>query len=325
MFGAIRPNPPAFLNSYRLPPAPHSVPRQHTHRAHPTFTDRVTVPSPNQPPNHPTRPTMTQTNSNSHALAARLARLLRLPDVEAATAFAHAYPHHHALVTPVPSSGLLPLHYACLLGDPTLVCAMLHGGATVDVHSLKLAACGAHVDAMTQLLRHAPPTVISSSGEAVFEAAYRGSIQCVNMLVAAGAPTNFRGCDGSTPLHMAALSGSIAMVDCLLSAGANPSMVDAQGCTAATCARRVGYLPVVGRLWAAVTEMQDQRALEMFEHKGKPTTRVSKIKQEEGCVVSSGDGTAGISPTLSDDGMEMEEMERWGEEDKHSSGVQCGR
>lgn len=255
---------------------------------------------------------MSVSSHQSDALCHRLASLLRQADTHAAIAFAHAYPHHKAITAPI-STDLQPVHYACLLADSTLICALLHSGAQVDTKALKLAARVGHIEPMNQLLSHVSASVIQSAGEAVFEAAFSGAIQCVCALVEAGAPTGFRASDGSMPLHLAAMSGSVAMVDCLLQSGANPTVVDAQGATPAMCAKRVGHRAVAGRLWAATTELEEQRVMGAVgttgeiraKSKAMATSFKEKLKEKEDGCISTGDRTAGVSPTLSDDLMEV--------------------
>lgn len=187
-----------------------------------------------------------------------MARALRSADMASAVSLAETYANSSVITSPVTGSGLRPLHYAALLGNPTLIQVLLRNGANVDGTALKLAASHGSTEALRQLILSAPDGMVRKAGGlAVFEAAFAGAVDCVRILLNAGAPATYRGSDGSTPLHYAALCGSIAMVDSLLAAGASPRLTSHDGCTPAMAARRVGHMAVVNRLRAALTAELD--------------------------------------------------------------------
>jgi hypothetical protein len=80
-------------------------------------------------------------------------------------------------------------------------------------------------------------------------AAVQGAIDCVKVLLDAGADIDRPNSEQSTPLMIAALSGNLKMVDCLLTRGANPNAAGPAGRTALHLAvRRTGSLEVCKRL-----------------------------------------------------------------------------
>lgn len=187
----------------------------------------------------------------------QLAAALRKADFALAATLAEAFAHTSAITAPITSDGLRPLHYAAMFNDAALTRALLRSGAVVDERALEMAASHDSAAALMQLIFCASGEVVNGAGAAVFEGAFAGSVECVRMLVHAGAPTVHRGKDGSTPLHLAAVCGSVAMVDILISAGASPCATSHDGSTPAVCARRVGHLTVASRLRAAITSEQD--------------------------------------------------------------------
>lgn len=62
-------------------------------------------------------------------------------------------------------------------------------------------------------------------------AAANGHLDIVRLLLSAGASTDVRNTDGSTPLHWAALNGQLAVVRALLDAGASAAALNDAGRT----------------------------------------------------------------------------------------------
>lgn len=235
---------------------------------------------------------MATTTTSEKVLRARLALLLRRADTTSATQFAYTYAYHDSLTKEVSSSGLLPIHYASLLGGAGLIRALVKGGARVDSKSMSIASKGGHVQALEALLQLSRNGLVKECGEALFEACYCGSLDCVSLLVAYGAPIDFKGVDGSEPLHMAAMCGSIAMVDCLLNAGANPFAKCYDGCTPILCAKRIGHAAVASKLKGAGVELEYAN-----NQNGQQQQRVAPV----GIVAASG-----LSPTMSHDEVMMD-------------------
>jgi hypothetical protein len=62
-------------------------------------------------------------------------------------------------------------------------------------------------------------------------AACNGNIECVRLLIDAGADVNVQACDQSTALHCSAENGNVEIVALLLKANANPNLKDSKGKT----------------------------------------------------------------------------------------------
>ncbi|MBT4099213.1 MAG: ankyrin repeat domain-containing protein [Gemmatimonadetes bacterium] len=160
-----------------------------------------------------------------------------------------------------PCSGAAPLDSAIFGGHMDLVRYLIERGADItgegysDNTPLMAAANQNNPEAVELLLTEgADPNLASSvTGETALHAstahAYAdGMINCVRLLLAAGANPNVQAKSGvatdryyrdtrlvgETPLHLAAAFGNEAMIRCLLDAGADASIRDAPGDSART-------------------------------------------------------------------------------------------
>ncbi|CAM0948128.1 unnamed protein product [Alopecurus aequalis] len=135
------------------------------------------------------------------------------------------------------SNGKTPLYRAAYKGDRELAMLLLHrgvhpGAANPWGTALHVAAFRAHPDVVAILLRHGadPNKVCNGIFPPLVSALLGRSLECVKLLIQAGANVNTSGFDGTTPLFLACRShGNVPCVKCLLEAGANPNGVDELG------------------------------------------------------------------------------------------------
>ncbi|KAI9702740.1 MAG: hypothetical protein M1836_007954 [Candelina mexicana] len=124
---------------------------------------------------------------------------------------------------------------------PSLVAFLLQHGAKISNepgHHLWEAVLSEAIAVVRLLLRHGAS--ISQSG-AVLEAAWRGQVNTLDLLIQHGADVNEQlpvgvgkkgvGMESPTPLHMAAERGEVGAVEWLLSHGADAAITDAGGRT----------------------------------------------------------------------------------------------
>ncbi|XVF32447.1 hypothetical protein REPUB_Repub17cG0084000 [Reevesia pubescens] len=137
------------------------------------------------------------------------------------------------------NSGNTPFHFVAKIGSQKLLEYFISKGAEIDAKSdtgtpLQLAASVSRKDIMKVLLdNHANPNV-SSHGlwSPMISSIGNGSIECVNLLLQAGADPNFVS-QGDTPLVIAAATGETEIIKCLLNAGADPNVPN-----------HVGHVPI---------------------------------------------------------------------------------
>ncbi|KAM0878268.1 hypothetical protein ACQ4PT_034993 [Festuca glaucescens] len=135
------------------------------------------------------------------------------------------------------STGETPLHWAAYNGDRDLAMLLLHrgadmGAATPRGTALQVAATRAHPDVVAILLRHGadPNKVANLYFTPLASSLVGGSLECMKLLIQAGADVNAGGFCGTTPLFSAcSRRGSVPFVKCLLEAGANPNVLDELG------------------------------------------------------------------------------------------------
>ena len=92
-------------------------------------------------------------------------------------------------------------------------------------------------------------------------AIYRGDLQAVDRLIAAGANVRAANREGVTPLAMASLDGDLPIIDRLLKAGADAKARGPNGETPLMLAARNGRVDAIRRLIAAAAEVNVREAL----------------------------------------------------------------
>lgn len=146
-----------------------------------------------------------------------------------------------AAVAPVAFDGTHPLHCAAMAGHLGCLRALIDAGAStagVDEHgrSPLAVACSAGDAAATQVLLQAGAECATSGAaehvSALHEAACAGSVECVEMLVSAGADVDAPEPQAYlTPTHVATLFQHAAVVHALAQHHANMESTDAMGRT----------------------------------------------------------------------------------------------
>src|SRR5205823_15259 len=92
---------------------------------------------------------------------------------------------------------------------------------------------------------------LAAGGTALGVAAYTGSMEVVQALLAANADVNRTQCDGKTPLAIASAKGRTGIVRLFLAANADVNAAEDNGKTALMSASANGHLQVVQALLAA--------------------------------------------------------------------------
>ena len=92
-------------------------------------------------------------------------------------------------------------------------------------------------------------------------AIYRGDLQAVDRLIAAGANVRAANREGVTPLAMASLDGNVPVIDRLLKAGADPKERGPNGETPLMFAARNGRVDAIRRLVAAGADVNARESL----------------------------------------------------------------
>ena len=135
-----------------------------------------------------------------------------------------------------------------LEADPSLVNAVAPDGHV----PLALAAFFGHPAMVTLLLAHgADPAAAARNDmrvQPLHAAVAARSLECVAVLLDAGADPNARQQQGYTPLMGAASAGRDDLADLLLARGADPALVSEDGKTAAAIAAEHGHPALAERL-----------------------------------------------------------------------------
>eukprot|EP00727_Mastigamoeba_balamuthi_P006414 m51a1_g2393 hypothetical protein (697) ;mRNA; f:734752-737758 len=144
-----------------------------------------------------------------------------------------------AAATVTAGSRLTPLHCACMTGQPTIVTALIQGGASVsakdstDNTPLHYAVYYSHLHTARALLvfldKNKHVDARNDLGlTPLYVAAARGDIKMVNLLLDSGASPDIPSASGRSPLHEAALNCDAPMIEALLKKGANPNAADTE-------------------------------------------------------------------------------------------------
>ena len=148
----------------------------------------------------------------------------------------------------------LTLHEVTALGRVDEVAARLDG-AVIRAHSadgfalLHYAAFFGHAEVVTLLLgRGADPSAVARNAmrvQPLHSAAAGRHVDCMRLLLEAGAPVDGAQHGGYTALHAAALHGDTDMVGLLLAHGADPDRADAEGRTPRDLATAEGHAAIL--------------------------------------------------------------------------------
>ncbi|KAF0920367.1 hypothetical protein E2562_034829 [Oryza meyeriana var. granulata] len=133
-----------------------------------------------------------------------------------------------------PDGGDTPLHWAAYNGDCELAKLLLLRGADVGAANprgtaLHVAAARGHPAVVSVLLDHGadPNKIANYVFTPLVSSLLGGSLECMKLLIRAGANVNGAGFNGTTPLLLAcSRAGSIRFIKCLLESGANPNVPD---------------------------------------------------------------------------------------------------
>lgn len=163
-------------------------------------------------------------------------------------------------------SGVTPLLLAVERGHWETVVALVSAGATASTSAegYGSAISSAAYHGYTQILETlldagASPNFVEGRFPApppLFAAAQGGSIDAIDLLVAAGADVDLVAPNGSSPLSLAAKSGNPAAVAKLLSLGLDPSHRDASGQSPLDLALTFGHLDVARLLLDETFDVQ---------------------------------------------------------------------
>uniref|UniRef100_A0A8R7PQU0 Ankyrin-1 n=2 Tax=Triticum urartu TaxID=4572 RepID=A0A8R7PQU0_TRIUA len=152
-----------------------------------------------------------------------------------------------------------PLHAAAHKEHQGIVNLLLSRGIDVDLPSplgtpLHLAATYGQDGTMKILLEHhADPNKVLNLDDTPLSMAIRpiptASVNCVKLLIKAGADVDFTDSNGGSYVALAATCGSAGIMNCLLEAGANPNIADEFGITPIEVAASQGRREIVEMLF----------------------------------------------------------------------------
>ncbi|XP_076883775.1 uncharacterized protein LOC143532676 [Bidens hawaiensis] len=131
--------------------------------------------------------------------------------------------------------GATALHHVAGIGHIELMELLISCGVDVNSQSesgtpLIWAAGHGQQETLKLLLKHKADPNIETDDDItpLLSAVAAGSLQCLDLLIQAGAKVNIIA-GGATPLHIAADIGNSELIACLLKAGADPNMADEDG------------------------------------------------------------------------------------------------
>ncbi|KAL5725355.1 hypothetical protein ACHQM5_008509 [Ranunculus cassubicifolius] len=141
------------------------------------------------------------------------------------------------------------LHAATLSGSVEIISLLLSKGVDVNAPSqlgTPLHQSQGRLGVVRVLLDHGanPNICVSHQPTPLQSAVVKGTLECVKLLIKAGADPNGSSL-GFTPLDRAALLGKIDYVQCLLEAGADPNVPDDTGLKPILKAARCGHEKIV--------------------------------------------------------------------------------
>ncbi|XP_037405271.1 ankyrin-1-like [Triticum dicoccoides] len=152
-----------------------------------------------------------------------------------------------------------PLHAAAHKEHQGIVNLLLSRGIDVDLPSplgtpLHLAATYGQDGTMKILLEHhADPNKVLNLDDTPLSMAIRpiptAPVNCVKLLIKAGADVDFTDSNGGSYVVLAATCGSAGIMNCLLEAGANPNIADEFGITPIEVAASQGRREIVEMLF----------------------------------------------------------------------------
>ncbi|CAH9087000.1 unnamed protein product [Cuscuta europaea] len=158
--------------------------------------------------------------------------------------------------------GITALHHSAGLGNIELMKAFLSKGVNVDLQShagspLIWAAGHDQEDSVKLLLEHnADPNAETDDDiTPLLAAVAAGSLQCLELLLKAGAKVNITA-GGATPLHIAADNGSPEIIKTLLQGGADPNAVDEDGLKPIQVAAAKGNRAAADLFFPVTTQLQ---------------------------------------------------------------------
>ena len=162
--------------------------------------------------------------------------------------------------------GNSPLTISCFRNRPLVANALLQAGARVgyvrkDGFTALLMACQeGHIECVRVLIRAGADVNQAATDKhgnsPLFQASQNGHVHVVDALIAAGCQLNYaRPCDGCTALIIASQFGFIDVVRSLLAAGADPRIAAHNGGTALDAAKRRKHPSVAALLEAKLAEL----------------------------------------------------------------------
>eukprot|EP01100_Stratorugosa_tubuloviscum_P002714 TRINITY_DN1645_c0_g1_i2.p1 TRINITY_DN1645_c0_g1~~TRINITY_DN1645_c0_g1_i2.p1 ORF type:complete len:1407 (-),score=647.45 TRINITY_DN1645_c0_g1_i2:5-4201(-) len=168
--------------------------------------------------------------------------------------------------TIIDQNGCVPLHYACSSSTIELVQLLLTQSINIcnqidiDGNTPLSICCSMNNFQALQLLFQNGANVkpIPNSISAIHRAVQHGNIECVQLLISAGAEVNFIDSNSETPLHISVSRADTQITALLLEFGADPTIHDATGATALHKAAKNANLQTAQQILDAGTEVDCQ-------------------------------------------------------------------
>lgn len=93
---------------------------------------------------------------------------------------------HTSLIDEALPTGVKPIHYCAILGNPALIEYLITVGAQIDFQCLEYAAKNHNVDTLRVLMIHSDKSVLALAPAAAFKAPFANSMECLKVLLDAG-------------------------------------------------------------------------------------------------------------------------------------------